>query len=170
MSQTEAPRREMVAGRLGLIAEAFSPYDVKSRINSAAKSFFGRLVIRDTGSGEDAIAHPSSALSAVNGTVIDGIVSSTHAIESSRDSDDPAYPAQDTVNVLRKGYIWVQIEADVSVGDPVLVRHTADGGLDKLGAFAPAAGAGLQDISAVAKWEKGGLAADGIALLEINLI
>lgn len=170
MSQTQAPRREMVPGRLGLIAEAFGPCDVRSRVQPGAVSYMGRLVVRDSGTGEEAVAHPSGALASVDGTVVDGIVASTHAIESNRDSDDPNYLAGDALNVLRKGYIWVQIEADVSVGDPVLVRHTADGGLDKLGAFAPAAGTGLQDISAIAKWEKGGLAADGIALLEINLI
>lgn len=170
MSQTTAPRREMVPGRLGLIAEAFSPTDVKSRVNDNGPMYFGRLALRDTANGEDHVAHPAGALGSVDGTVIDGIVSSTHAIESARDTSDPNYAAQETVQVMRKGYIWVQIEADVNVGDPVLVRHTVDASLDKLGAFAGAAGTGLQDISAVAKWEKGGLAADGVALLEINLI
>lgn len=167
MSQSTAPLREMVPGRVGLIAEAFGPCDVRSRLNASAKSYFGRLVLRDSGSGEDHVAHPAGALAAVNGTVIDGIISSTHTLESQKDGDEPNYPAKETLNVVRKGYIWVAIDQDVAVGDPVFVRHTG-GGEGKFRMDADTANA--QDISAVAKWEKGGTAAEGIALLEINLI
>jgi len=166
MSQTIAPRRENLEGRVGLIAEPFAPEDIRTKTQNA-KSYFGHLVIRD-GANEDLIKHPDAAISDLK--LIEGIVASTHAVESQRDGDAPSYPAQDSVNVLKKGYIWVAIEEDVAYGDPVHVRISAAGN-EKLGAFRPSAdGANTTDISSIARWTRGGLAADGIAILELNLI
>lgn len=53
------------------------------------------------------------------------------------------YVDGDSVPVLTTGGVWVYSEAAVQDGSPVYVRVSANGGLTQLGAFAPAAGAGL---------------------------
>lgn len=164
MSQTTAPKREMALGRVGLIAEPFGPEDIRSKVNPSGKSYFGRLVIQGAG-GDERIAHPAAAIADLK--TIMGTVVSTQAITSQNDSDDPNYPATDAVNVMRKGYMWVAITEDVAVGDPVFVL----GSTGDEGKFAMSSGGATDtDISTVARWAKGGLAADGIALLELNLI
>jgi len=161
MSQTVAPQREMKEGSLGQAAEPFVQEDVRSRINTAAKLYFGRLVTR---TGEDTVGHPSAAIADLN--VVDGVVMASRAQLDQADGDDPHYPVKETTNVLRSGYIWVAITEDVAVGDPVFV----EGGAGDEGKFrASSTGAADTDVSSIAKWERGGLAADGIALLEIKL-
>lgn len=160
MSQTTAPRREMVEGALGLVAEPFTSHDIHSRINDTDPIFFGRAVIHDAGvGGDDGVAHPAAAPTVAQ---IDGVVMATRAIVSKTTGGDPQYDAQESINVIKKGYIWVAITADVVKGDPVHVLH----GAGTEGKFANAGGV---DISSIAKWEKGGLAADGFALLSIDM-
>ncbi len=156
----------MVKGSLGLLAEPFGPCDVRSKVQPAAKSFFGRLVVRD-GASADKVKHPTATISDLQ--TIEGVVSSSHAVEQNG-SDDPGYAAKDAVNVMKKGYIWVAIEETVAVGDPVFVRFAAGTGT-KLGAFRNDADtATCVDISSVAKWVEGGTAAQGVALLSLNLL
>ena len=45
------------------------------------------------------------------------------------------YKEKDTLSILRSGYINVEIEAPVSIGDPVFYRHTAGAGGTELGIF-----------------------------------
>jgi hypothetical protein len=164
MSQTSAPLRDMVPGRLGLAAEPFNPATCESKVQPGDKSYYGRAVIADFATSEDAIKHPDAASQKVV-----GVVASTQAIVSQDDSDDPNYAAKETVKVMNKGRIWVAIEADVDASDDVYFRHTADASLDKLGIFAPAAGTGLDQLTN-ARWIKGGTAAEGIALLELDIL
>lgn len=159
MSQTTAPRREMVEGRLGLIAEPFAPEDIRAGVQPAAKSYFGRAVVQD-GTEEGKLKHPDAAIADLGALL--GVVSATHAVVSQNDGEEPNYDAQKTVQYLRKGYIWVKIDADVAIGDAV---HVLTGAGDE-GKFSNTGGT---DISAVARWTRGGLAADGIAQLELNL-
>jgi len=76
------------------------------------------------------------------------------------------YPGGHELNVGREGRFYVEVEADVSVGDSVYVRHTADGALDKLGAFAGASGSGLVELPGC-RWLQG--ARKGAAVLGVNL-
>lgn len=78
---------------------------------------------------------------------------------------EAVYPGGSAVNVLRNGMIYVETEGTVSVGDPVYVRHAADGALDELGIFAGASGTGLAQISN-ARWKQG--TRDGVAVLQVN--
>ena len=165
MSQTDAPLRNMVPGRLGLIAEPHNPHDIVSKVQPAGASYYGRMVVNDTGTGEDAVAHPAGDIDNLA-----GVVAATHAIVSQDDSDDPNFAAKQTVPVMTKGRVWVAIEVDVAVGDAVWLRHTVDGGLDKLGAFANATGTGLLEVTSHARWVKSGTAAQGIALLEFDVL
>ena len=43
-------------------------------------------------------------------------------------------PENDALNVMRQGAIYVETEVTVAAGDPVFVRHTANGPLTTLGA------------------------------------
>lgn len=160
MSQTSAPRREMLEGRLGLISQPFAPEDVQSCVSSA-KSYYGRLAIQD-GTVEGKCLHPSAAITSLPKSVL-GVVASTHAIESEDGSEDPHYGVTKTINVLRKGYIWVAITEDVEIGDDVHVLF----GAGNEGKFATTGGT---DLTGVARWTRGGLAADGFAELEVNFI
>lgn len=162
MSQTSAPLREMVAGRLGLPAEPFQPDTMSTKIQPGDKSYFGRLVVDDVASGEDAVKHPDAASQTPR-----GVIAASHTMASNEDADDPNYAAQESLMVMEKGRIYAAIEADVAIDDPVFFRHTADGPLDKLGIFAPAAGTGLEQLSN-ARWVKGGTAAEGFAILELD--
>lgn len=167
MSQTTAPTNTMVKGTLGIAAQPFSPTDVVTKVQPAAKSYFGRLVVRD-GVSTDKVKHPAATISDLK--TIEGVVQSTHALECN-DVDDPGYAAKDAINVLKKGYIYVAIEEKIAVGDAVFVRFVAGAGGTKLGAFRNDADtASAVDISSVAKWVEGGSAADGVALLSLNLI
>lgn len=159
MSQTTAPRREMLEGCPGLLAEPFAPEDIRAGVQAGGKSYYGRLVIQD-GTEEGDLVHPAAAISDLG--VVLGVVSSTHAVVSQDDGEDPNYDAGKTVQYCRKGYIWVKIDADVAIGDTVNVL-TAAGDEGKF------SNTGGTDISAIARWVRGGLAADGAALLELNL-
>lgn len=76
------------------------------------------------------------------------------------------YPGNHAVNVARKGRVYVETESDVSVGDSVYVRHTADGDLDALGAFAGASGTGLSELTD-ARWLQG--SRNGAAVLQLSI-
>jgi hypothetical protein len=162
MSQTTAPLRQMVPGRLGLAAEPFNPSTVETKV-STADIFFGRMCVRD-GSEEERVLHPSAASQEKMGVAL-----ATHSMESKEDSLDPHYSPEEAVKLMYKGRVWVCIEADVNVGDEVHFRHTVDASLDKLGCFAPATGTGLEALTN-ARWVKGGTAAEGIALLELDIL
>lgn len=57
------------------------------------------------------------------------------------------YVDSDSVPCLTEGGIWVYSEAAVNDGDPVYMRTAANGGLTVLGAFAPASGTGLTQLT-----------------------
>ena len=160
MSQTSAPLREMVPGRLGLAAEPFQSQTIETKVQPSAKSFFGRAVVADIATGEDAIKHIDTT-----GQTITGVVQASHALVSSDDGTDPGYEAQEAVAVMNKGRIWVAINEDVAVGDDVYVVHAA--GADRGKFRTDNTGA---DQLTNARWIKGGTAAQGIALLELDVL
>lgn len=166
MSQTSAPLREMVPGRLGLLAEPMQSSVIETKVQPGAKSYFGRMVVADPSTGEEAIKHPDAT-----GFASLGVVAATHAIESQDDGEEPNYPAEDAVTVINKGRVWVAIEEDVAVGDDVYCRHTANGaGKLRLGAFRNDDDTANADQITNARWVKGGTAADGVALLELDIL
>jgi hypothetical protein len=132
MSQTTAPLINQETAFAGLIADSFQPKDVLSKVNLTELSYLGRFVSRAAG-GDDRIKAPAAAGDVAADTLV-GVVGHSHAQESTRDSEDPAYAIKATVPVLKKGRIWVVVEEAVDAGKPVYVRHTANGPLVKLGA------------------------------------
>ena len=160
MSQTTAPREQMREGALGLVAHHFGPSNVLSKINSTDTVFFGRAVVHKVADGEDGVEMPTAAPTF---QTLEGISMATRAIIDTGAGIEPGYQPMDSINVARKGYVWVKIDVDIVKGDPVHILSAAG----KEGVFSNAGGF---DATGRMRWERGGLAADGIALLEINLV
>lgn len=82
----------------------------------------------------------------------------------------PSYGRGDMVAALIKGRVTVQLDTSLTVvpGDSVFYRHTANGVLNKLGAFANATGTGLAALSG-AKFVSPNYLIDGINAAEIEL-
>jgi len=97
-----------------------------------------------------------------------GVALHSHARENAQDGLDPQYADKETVSVMTKGDVYVEVEADVDPTDEVWVRHTVDSSLDQLGIFAPATGTGLSQL-ADARWLRVSETIDGkkVALLEL---
>lgn len=76
------------------------------------------------------------------------------------------------VPVLRKGRIWVTAEVNVTQGQPVFSRHTANGLLTTLGGFRndadPVLGVDTASQLGDARWVTSALAG-ALAVIEINL-
>lgn len=159
--QTTAPQRSLNAGYPGLMAEPFGPTDIRSCVQPAAKSYFGRFVVVD---GEGKCKHPTAT-----GQQPLGVVAASQAVMMDSADALPGYPAKHTVNVMRKGYIWVAIEEDIAIGDAVYFRHTANGaGKLNLGSFRNDADSATCDQLTNARWVKAGTLALGYALLELG--
>jgi len=75
------------------------------------------------------------------------------------------YKDTESVPVLRKGKIWVHIDQDISINDPVYFRHT--GGNE--GYFRKDADTGNADLVPTGVFRGDATAASGIAEIEINL-
>lgn len=75
-----------------------------------------------------------------------GVALQSHARENLQDGLAPGYAETDTVSVMSKGGVYVEVEDDVTTASVVYVRHTVDAALDQLGIFAGAAGTGLEAL------------------------
>jgi hypothetical protein len=143
----------------GLLGDG--PHSIYSRANGAgAELKFGVAVIPDS-------SNPDTQVEAfATGETVLGVVAHEHqnAVAGTSSLSDG-----DMASVVVKGLVWVLIDQDVAVGDPVFVRHTAGAG-EFLGAFRMDADtADAEEITSGAKWVEGGTSANGFALLEINL-
>lgn len=135
---------------------------------------FGRAVLAD-GQSEDGSELLCKRLDADEAPL--GIALYTGTFEQERDTDlgsnferqTSEYPPLSAVNVFREGRIYVPVEEDIDVGDPVYVRHTADGDLDDLGAFAGSAGTGLREVTD-ARWVRGSDDRDDLAVLQVDFV
>lgn len=102
-----------------------------------------------------------------SGVPIAGIAASDWFIEQNP-ALTPAggvYRTTQTVATLRKGLIWVKIDQDVLINDPVYLRHT---GGDE-GYFRKDADTANADLVPGAIFRAAATAVSGIALVEINL-
>lgn len=74
---------------------------------------------------------------------------------------------QDFADVMSVGDVWTVCETPLAKpGDPVYVRHTANGGLTNLGAVSNVAGTGLDLVTSARFVSK---AYDGLAIVNANL-
>lgn len=97
------------------------------------------------------------------GESFDGVSRSTYADQEKSGVID-AFQADggSAVNIVTEGQVYVRVEVDVAVGDPVYYRDTADGAFSGVGAFSNSAGTGKVELPR-AKWLRG--SEDGLAVL-----
>lgn len=139
---------------------------------TAAAIPFGRAVIED-GLG----AHGNKLCKLINSTDVTnsadltakglGVAGYDPTREIPEGALEAEYPGGSMVAVMHNCRVYVEVEAALtSPADGVYVRTAAAGALDKIGGFAPAAGAGLVQWLE-ARWVR--QAGTGLAVLEINL-
>lgn len=131
MSQTAYTVAPALAFR-GLLGD---PNDDKFAIpmsnGAAAAVGFGIMVRRDAANPEDQFDILSAA-----GQVPLGIPVHTQAQEDPSLADPLGIALLEPASILRRGRIWVPVEAAVVVTDPVYFRHTTGSGTE-IGAFRP---------------------------------
>jgi len=138
---------------------------------TAAPIPFGRAVVSAGVSGSNKLAKliDSSVAdtAAANAQIVGVTLRSKDQETSAIDSNDAQYNPNESMSVMADGRLFVNIEADLT--DPtvgVYVRTAADGSLDQLGGFAPAAGTGLV-LWEKARWIRP--AGNGLAIIEVQL-
>ena len=135
---------------------------------------FGVAVQLDTfgaDSGESNTAKKLDSAEVTNTATADALIVGVTLRDKSQeldlDSDSAQYAPHAPMTVLSEGHMYVAIEADLVAGSTdVYVRTTADGGLDNIGGFAPAAGTGLVQWSN-AKFVR--QAGDSLAVLKVDV-
>ena len=115
----------------------------------------------------DTAANSIAPLSATGQTLAGVTVQNNAQATTTVDSAVIGIQPNDFGDLMTHGDIWVECEVPtVRPGEPVFVRHTANGGLNKIGAVANAAGTGLD---AVPQARFASTASDGIAIINVNL-
>jgi hypothetical protein len=125
--------QNITAAFAGMLADN-GAYDAIAMVNTEASASiaFGRAVM--FGSATDAL---SAELPVAETAVIAGILMHSHAY-SQTDLDATGVIVGATMNVLRKGRIWVTVEDAVVPGDRLWVRGVAGGDPEFLGGLLPA--------------------------------
>lgn len=95
-----------------------------------------------------------------------GVAVHTHTLGANADGET-VYAATETVGVLHRGRIWVPVEENVAMGDPVYLR-TITVSADLRGAFRMSADSGNAMLIPNARWVVAGTDG-GLAQLELNL-
>lgn len=129
-------------------------------VNEGATAIpFGYGVVIDTASGENSVRVPGGGSELPVGAVYD---------DKSMPSGTTSYAQYAPVPVRRKGKMFVSVDVDVIVGDPVYLRHTANGAKAP-GQWGNTADGGKALAVTNARWAAGGTASTGYAELELNL-
>jgi hypothetical protein len=123
---------------------------------------FGRAVLQGTADGQ-------CLLPAGNITGLLGVAIHQHKEQGLVGSQDAKYLEGDSVNVLKKGRMWVKVEEAVVAQDPVYVRHTTGGGGTELGAFRKSADTSTAAVVSGMKYLTSADAA-ALALIEVDVI
>lgn len=160
MSQTSYPT-SLTAGIRGMLGN-LNPLSIFSYAAEAALTF-GRYVTKGS-DAEKEVNVPSDSTHITDIANFRGVVVREHGHEN-LESSDTEIAANDSVNVLAGGDIWVYIEQTVTPDDPVFVRFSAGVG-EVAGSFRKDAdGADAAELPN-ARYIKGGTAG-GAALLRL---
>lgn len=137
------------------------PTDSLSRANGqGAEMDFGLAVSPDAVNGD-------TQFEEYDGSTVLGVLRHEHQLAEAGVSSVASLAE---ASVLTKGRVWVKIEETIAVGDPVFVRSAAGGGGSEIGAFRNDADTATAiELTSGARWVQGGTAAEGVALLELNL-
>lgn len=118
-------------GFAGQIADSTSVREIITRANGEASAGMPFGVVVGFGSTDS-----KAILLADANTKIAGIVVRSHVYDPNFDLNSSRDPKPGAVlNIGRKGHFYVTVEEAVVPGDPVFVRHTANGGNTQKGAF-----------------------------------
>jgi len=129
MSQTSVDINQPVAVN-GLLADASGqPKTVNTFNNPAVEIPFGRMVAKIS-ADDNGVDLPTDA-----GDLLVGIALRDYTVAEGDATAENAYKINSAVAVLRRGQVYVEVDEAVTPDDNVFVRHTANGGLDKLGVF-----------------------------------
>lgn len=150
---------EISAGRAGHI-NMTAPYRV---LGSPADEDMeaGRVVCVGANPGSCALPADAADVGRSKGVVV------YHPFRYAFGANEEEVAAGQVADLLEQGEVWVQVEDAVTEGEPVYVRHTADGGLDQLGVCFDGTGTGLA-LLPNARFASSAAAA-GIARVRINL-
>lgn len=106
-------------------------------------------------------------LSATGQTLLGVTVQNDAAAQTYLDSTTKGIQVNDFGDVMTMGDIFTRCETPLArPGEPVYVRHTANGGLNVIGAVANAAGTGL-DLVPQARFVS--TVSDGLVVIQVNL-
>lgn len=175
MSQTSYSYT-MSAAIAGMLADA-SPKAVDTGINKDSASVpFGVFVAFKSGqdAGDQACAMPSGSTDKLKGVVL---YSNQYAVDWTDPSgahhgelDATGLRAGASLNVLRRGRVYMTSESNFAYGDPVFVRYSANGGNTQLGAVRNADDSGHTiDATSKARYVSSGSAGD-LAIIEIDTL
>jgi len=130
---------------------------------------FGVVVVQDTWTGKDNLAHlPSLTAEITTVNVPLGITVHSQAFEQALlNADNEGYPHQSAMSICRRGRVYVEVEDAVTVGGQVFVRFSA-GATEQLGAMRSDADTADAVALPYARF-KTSAAAGGIAIVELNL-
>lgn len=120
---------------------------------------FGKFVCK--GSADTQCKLPGAGTDVTDITKARGVSLHTNTVQHPYDNSSEVYPITDTVSVLKRGRVWVQVDSDFTSNDPVLVVAS---GADA-GTFSAASGSVLEG----AKFLNSG-SANGLAILEFDLL
>jgi hypothetical protein len=109
------------AGQAGFIAASNTPTVKFCRVTDAAVNC--ALAVCDGATPGQTCKVPTTAAEAAAAI---GILVNPEFLNEVGAATD--YLAAQQATILEEGYIWVNAEGTVAVGDPVYVRHTSDGG------------------------------------------
>jgi len=164
MSQTQVQEQGLALSgqKYDLSPDTVSSYAAEGRVG------FGRYA--SLGTDKDLQCKlPSSAADITSLTAKRGVALQSHAMENIQDGLEPGYEDKRPASIMELGKVFVEVEDDVVATDNVFVRHAADGGLDQLGIFAPAAGTGLAQL-ANARYIRGSELVNGKKIAVVQLL
>jgi len=149
-----------VVGYAGQIADNEEGASVVSKVACAAIKPGRAVAYNSSLSIADGVSVPASSGACAFPTVA-GVALLTVAKQ-------PANFAQyDSLPVMARGHVWVDVEASCAAYSTAYVRHTADSSLTDLGIFDGNAGTGKVAVS-WARFLTAQATAGGLALLELN--
>lgn len=123
---------------------------------------FGRLVVQSHESCDGAYLPHFSGM--VTAFVTLGITVRDNIFD---DTADAGYTARSTMNILRRGYVWVTAEISASASSQVFARHTPGTTSSNYGALGGGADSATCSVVRGARWKEA-VAAGSIGLLEVN--
>lgn len=166
MSQTSYSY-DLRSGFAGLIADT-GHRDIVSRV-SLADMPYGVLGVMGV-LPDSEVKLPASS-GDVTGSKVLGVVVSQHTQESQYPGGStPSFiPASQTVGLMRKGRIWVNVEEAVVAGDQPFVRFAA-GSFSQLGAFRKSADTATAVALPNARYVTSQATIGGVAVVELEIV